>query len=192
MMPAPGKIQWEILHDDNRMENIPEFRRGKIYVMPLMILLMMMFTRFFHPFFVSVVEVEYVTKDREVGISCKIFSDDLEKAIKGFSKQDIDILKGDKKKNNELLEKYFATHLSISLDGKMYIPTYLGYENDKEATWIYLEVKNVPPPAKLDVLTDILYDYNKSQQNIIHCILDGKRQSYRLQFPEKKAAFSLN
>ena len=159
----------------------------------MMVLLMMMFTRFFHPFFVSVVEVEYVTKDREVGISCKIFSDDLEKTIEGFSKQDIDILNGDKKKNDELLKKYFAAHLSISLDGKIvYSLPISGYENDKEATWIYLEIKNVPAPAKVDVVTDILYDYNKSQQNIIHCILDGKRQSYRLQFPEKKAAFSLN
>ena len=159
--------------------------------MYLVVLLMMMFTRFFHPFFVSVVEVEYVAKDSEMGISCKVFSDDLEKTIEGFSKQDIDILNGDKKKNEELLKKYFAAHLSINLDGKMYTPSYLGYENDKEATWIYLEIKNVPAPAKVDVVTDILYDYNKSQQNIIHCILDGNRQSYRLQFPEKKASFSI-
>jgi hypothetical protein len=158
----------------------------------LLIVLLMMFTRPFHPFYVSVVEVEYVSKDREVGISCKIFSDDLEKTIEGFSKQDINILKGDKKKNDELLKKYFTAHLSVSLDGKNYTPSYLGYENDKEATWIYLEIKNVPAPAKLDVITNILYDYNKSQQNIIHCILDGKRQSCRLQFPEKRAAFSLN
>jgi hypothetical protein len=158
----------------------------------MLVLLMTMFTHFFHPFFVSVVEVEYVAKDREVGISCKVFSDDLEKTIESFSKLDIDILKGDKKTNDELLKKYFAAHLSIGLDSKTYAPSYLGYENDKDATWIYLEIVNVPAPAKIDVITDILYDYNKSQQNIIHCILEGKRQSYRLQFPEKNASFSIS
>jgi len=158
--------------------------------MPLFVLLLMMFTRFFHPFFVSVVEVEYVGKDRAIGISCKVFSDDLEKTLETFSKQDVDILKGDKKKNDEQLKKYFTAHLSITLDGKSYVPGYLGYENDKEASWIYLEIKNVSSPGKVEVITDILYDYQKSQQNIIHCILEGKRQSYRLQYPEKKAAFA--
>ena len=157
--------------------------------MPLFVLLLMMFTRFFHPFFVSVVEVEYVGKDREIGISCKVFSDDLEKTLETFSKQDVDILKGDKKKNDEILKKYFISHLSIILDGKSYAPDYLGYENDKEASWIYLEIKNVSSPGKVEVITDILYDYQKSQQNIVHYLLDGKRQSYRLQYPEKKAVF---
>ncbi len=156
----------------------------------MFVLLFVMMSRLFHPFYVSVVELEYLPKDREVGISCKVFSDDLEKTIEAFSKTDVDILKGEKKKNDALLKKYFAAHLSVGLDGKLYQPGYLGYENDKEATWIYFDIKNVPAPQKLEVLTDILYDYNKGQQNIIHCTLNGNRQSYRLQFPEKKAAFS--
>jgi hypothetical protein len=151
-----------------------------------------MLTNFFHPSYVSVVEVEYIPKDRELGISCKVFSDDLEATIKKFSGKDADILKGGKKQNDELLKSYFAAHLSIMIDGKSYPPSYLGYENDKEATWIYLDIKKINPPGRIEIITDLLYDYQKSQQNIIHCTIDGKRQSLRLQYPEKKASFSMS
>ena len=160
--------------------------------MPVFSCLLILFTNYFHPFYVSVLEVEYIPKDREVGISCKVFSDDLEATIKKFSGKDADILKGDKKKNDELLRGYFVAHLSMMIDGKTYTPKYLGYENDKEASWIYLEVKDINPPERIDIVTDLLYDFDKGQQNIIHCIIDGKRQSLRLQYPEKKAGFSRN
>jgi hypothetical protein len=160
--------------------------------MPVFSCLLILFANLFHPFYVSVLEVEYITKDREVGISCKVFSDDLEATIKKISGKEADILKGDKKNNDELLKGYFAVHLSMMVDGKTHIPKYLGYENDKEATWIYFEVKNINPPERIEIITDLLYEYQKSQQNIIHCILDGKRQSMRLQYPDKKAGFSRN
>jgi hypothetical protein len=160
--------------------------------MPVFSCLLILFANFFHPFYVSVLEVEYIPKDRQVGISCKVFSDDLEITIKKFSGKDADILKGDKMKNDELLKGYFAAHLSMMIDGKTHTPKYLGYENDKEATWIYFEVKNINPPERIEIITDLLYEYQKSQQNIIHCIIDRKRQSLRLQYPDKKAGFSRN
>jgi hypothetical protein len=146
---------------------------------------------FFHPYYVSVVEAEYEAKEKLVGISCKIFSDDLETTLKTFSGRDVDILKGDKKNNDELLKKYFAAHLWMEIDGKRYEPSFLGYENDKEATWVYLEVKDIGEMNQVDVITDMLYDFKKAQQNIIHFIANGKRQSFRLQYPEKKAGFRI-
>jgi hypothetical protein len=44
----------------------------------------------------------------------------------------VDILQGDKKKNDELLKRYFATHLLMETDGKKYDLSYLVYENGKE------------------------------------------------------------
>ena len=144
-----------------------------------------------HPSYVSVVEAEYLPKEKLMGISCKIFSDDLEYTLKTFSGKDADILKGEKKKNDDLLKRYFAFHLSMVIDGKNYQPVYLGYENDQEATWVYLELKNISPPAHIDITTDLLYDFNKSQTNIVYFIINGIRKSHRLQFPEKKVSFSM-
>jgi hypothetical protein len=38
-----------------------------------------------HPFFVSITEVEYSSKTKELGIATKFFPDDLEEALRKFS-----------------------------------------------------------------------------------------------------------
>ena len=150
------------------------------------------FSTVFHPSYVGVVEAEYLPKEKLVGISCKLFSDDLEKTMRSFSGKEIDILKGDKKINDEWLKRYFAAHLSLVIDGKPGQPVYLGYENDKETTLIYLELKNIEPPKQIGVTTDMLYDFKKAQLNIIHFIVEGKRQTYQLKYPNKKALFTID
>lgn len=159
--------------------------------MPFLLYIFISCLYLFHPSYVAVVEAEYLPKEKLMGISCKIFSDDLESTLKTFSGKEVDILKGEKKKNNDLLKRYFASHLSIVIDSHAYQPAYLGFENDNEATWVYLELKNINSPAHIDIITDLLYDFNKSQTNIVYFIINGVRKSHRLQFPEKKVSFSM-
>ena len=142
-----------------------------------------------HPFFVSVTEIEYVQKDKLLGISCKLFNDDMESTLKKFSGKNVDILKGDKITNNKLIAEYFGKHFSVVADGKVLTARVIGYENEEEAIFIYLEAPVVSVPAKLLVRTDLLYELNPAQINMVHYIVNGHRESHKMSAPQKEILF---
>ena len=142
-----------------------------------------------HPFFVSVTEIEYVQKDKLLGISCKLFSDDLESTLKNSSGKAVDILKGDKNTNNKLISAYFDKHFSLMADGKILASKVIGFENEGEAIFVYLEAPVNTPPSKLVVTSDLLYELNPSQINMMHYIVNGHRQSHKISPPQKEIIF---
>lgn len=141
-----------------------------------------------HPFYVSVTEVEYSSKTREIGIACKIFPDDLEETLRLFSKTKYDLSGAEKQKNNEALAAYFSKHLRLEINGKTQPLQFLGYENNRESTWVYFTAARVSGVKKMALITDILYEYKPEQTNIIHLNLDGKRESHRLSAPSTKVS----
>lgn len=150
----------------------------KIFLLPLMILS--------HPYFVSVTEVEYRSKEKELGISCKFYSDDLEEALKKYSKDNIDLHKGDKNKNQKIISEYIGQHMQITIENKSLQLRFIGFENDQEATWCYFEAEGISPFKNIDIETDFLYETKKEQVNLVHVTIDGNRKSSKLSNPDKK------
>jgi hypothetical protein len=142
-----------------------------------------------HPFFVSVIEAEYFKKENLVGISCKIFTDDLENALKKSSGQPVDIIKGDKTTNRQKMMAFFPKHVKVKINNKAYNYEVLGYEIDKDAAFVFLEIKNVGEPKQFEINTDLLYELDKSQVNLIHFIKNGERNTQRLTYPSTSAIF---
>ena len=154
----------------------------KTFLLPLMI--------FAHPYFVSVTEVEYRSKEKDLGISCKFYTDDLEEALKKFSKENTDLYKGDKTKNQQLIGTYIGQHLKVIIAGKPVLLKFIGFENDQEATWCYFEADDVIPFKKIDIETDFLYEIKKEQVNLVHVTIDGNRKSSKLSNPDKIISLS--
>lgn len=142
-----------------------------------------------HPFYVSVTEIEYIEKDRLLGISTKIFYDDLEKTLKNSSGREVDILNGDRKQNLAHITAYFTRHFSLKGDATQISYTVIGYEIEADAVFVYLEAAVSALPARLTVNTDLLYDLDRSQTNLLHYMINGKRQSHRLNFPNREVVF---
>jgi hypothetical protein len=65
----------------------------------------------------------------------------------------------------------------------------LGYEIEKDAVFVYLELKSADEPGKFEIDTDLLYDLDKSQVNLVHFIKNGERQTQRLTYPNTLAIF---
>ena len=63
--------------------------------------------------------------------------------------------------------------------------SYLGYEEDSESVNIYLESEVVNQPKKVETAVSLLYNLFDDQMNIIHIIVGGKRQSDRLNYPDR-------
>jgi hypothetical protein len=142
-----------------------------------------------HPFFVSVIEAEYFRKENMIGISCKIFNDDLENALKNESGTAVDILGGDKETNLRKMRPFFSKHLQVKVNNKPLNFEVLGYETEKEATFVFLELKNTGDPFRVEITTDLLYELDKSQVNLIHFIKNSDRQTEKLSFPKTRALF---
>ena len=62
---------------------------------------------------------------------------------------------------------------------------YIGYEEDQEAVNIYLESEKVNSPKKVETAVSFLYNLFDDQMNIIHIIVDGKRRSDKLSYPNR-------
>lgn len=144
-----------------------------------------------HPFHVSVIEINHNAADKTLEISCKIFTDDFEKTLAKNYNTKVDLINPpDKNAMDTLVKKYLYSHLSIKANGKPVTLNYIGFENDKEAAYGYIEVSNVPSVSKIDIGTNIMYDMFDDQVNIMHVIVNDERKSTKLNFPATEATLS--
>lgn len=127
----------------------------------------------FHPFFISLTEIKYNSKENSLEISQKIFWDDLEVHLTEIHKAKIDFLKPkDKAELDKKLKQYILQNNEILVNGKKVDLNYMGYEIEEDAAWFYLEAKQIPGPQQVEVKNSILHKHFNSQQNIINFYLD--------------------
>lgn len=143
----------------------------------------------FHPFYMTVVEAEYKSSTKELGVSCKVFPDDLEEALPKINGKKLDMKNGNKLEVNKMLSEYFSRHLKANINGKRLPLHYLGYENDNEASYIFFNITGINQVKTLGIYCDVMYEYKEEQSNIIHIIVNGKRQSFKATAPLKEVFY---
>ncbi len=142
-----------------------------------------------HPFHVSVIEINHNAADRTLEISCKIFTDDFEKILAKNFKTKVDLINPvDKAPMDSLVKKYLLSHLSISVNNKPVALEFIGFENEKEAAYGYIQADYVPVLNRISISTNIMYDQFDDQVNIMHVIVNGNRKSTKLNFPDTEAS----
>jgi hypothetical protein len=128
-----------------------------------------------HPFFISLTEMRYNPNTKKMEIAQKIFWDDLEVALAKDFKESVDFLNPkDKTKLNNQIKTYLLKHNQVWVNGKPLSLTYLGYEVDEEAAWIYMESSPAELPKTVEVRNTILVEEFSGQQNIIHVYFQSK------------------
>jgi hypothetical protein len=144
-----------------------------------------------HPYYVSVTEIKHNAKAQSIEVSCRMYSDDAETALKKLSAERVDILNPKSKAQVDLLiSKYVPQHLKIVVNGKAIVLQYVGYEFESEAIWCYFEAKNVRSVKRMDVSNNLLYAEHAEQINMMHVSVNGERKSTKLDNPQSSAAFS--
>ena len=138
-----------------------------------------------HPFFVSVIEVNHNAKDATVEVSVRIFNEDFEKTLQKRTTTRLDIIKP---ADNAFLDKQIANYLTekikFKVNGQPVILNYLGHEIQNESVWSYLEVPKTANMKKLEIDCSLLYDFEKTQSNIIHVKNGTAEKSYKLDYPK--------
>ena len=143
-----------------------------------------------HPFFVSVIEINHNTKEATVEISVRIFTEDLEKTLQKYATNKMDIINPtDKALLEKQINQYISQKLKLKINGQSITLNYIGHEIQKESVWSYFEVTKIAEIKKVDIDCTILYDFEKSQSNIIHIKSKGVDKSYKLDFPKNVTVF---
>ena len=142
-----------------------------------------------HPFYVSVTELNHNAAEKTVEVSCKLFTDDFEKALTKQFKTPVDLAHPkNKEQADKLISAYLQQHLQVKLDGKTAVLQYVGYEQEGEAAWCYLQITEVTaPPKQMQLNANMLYELYDTQINIIHATVNGKRQSTKISNPQSVA-----
>jgi hypothetical protein len=144
-----------------------------------------------HPLYISVTEMNYNATDKNLEISCKIFTDDFEKTLANSYKAKVDLTKpADKNEADRMVKEYVKSHLLLKIDNKAVPLEFVGFEKENDAVWSYFEVQHISvAPKKIDIVNSILYDTYDKQINLMHVSVGGNRKSYRLNYPDKEAGF---
>jgi len=144
-----------------------------------------------HPFFVSTTDINYNSKDKELEISVRIFTDDFENTLRKYHTSKIDILHpANQEEMNGFVNDYIQKHLHLKVNGKAVQMNFVGYEQQSESIWSYFEVKNISNVQKIDIVNSLLHDYTSNQENMLHVRASNKDFSYKLDYPDTNASFS--
>jgi len=143
-----------------------------------------------HPFYVSVIDINHNAKDKILEVSVRIFTEDFEDILKKDFHTKVDLTSpADKAAVNKMINTYVLNKLQLKVDGKPVALHYIGYEIQRESTWSYFEVDNVPALKKMDINCNLLYDFEDKQMNIFHVKFNRQEKSYKLDNPKISASF---
>jgi hypothetical protein len=148
-------------------------------------LLIHFFIGFFHPFFVSVTEINHNKQEKSLEISIRIFTDDFENTLRMYAPdKKVDLMNPPVSgAMDSLVKSYIQSKIRIEVNGAGKPMQYVGFERVEESIWAYFEVTGVPELKKLKIKDPILYEYKKEQINMVHVISGANRQSRKLDNP---------
>lgn len=143
-----------------------------------------------HPFYVSVTEFNFNEKEKLMEITCKVFLDDLEKALKTQTNSTVELTSpAVPKKAQEIVSAYFRKRLQLKLDDKSTQLEFVGYEKEAASVWVYFQVSNINTVKKITVTNNILYEMHFNQISIMHAQVGNNKKSTRITNPEANAGF---
>ncbi|RYF90289.1 MAG: hypothetical protein EOO03_04035 [Chitinophagaceae bacterium] len=144
-----------------------------------------------HPIYVSVAEVEYNSKAKTLEVSCKLFTDDFEKALRAEYKTNVDLINPpNRAAMDKLVNDYVQKHFSITVNGRQVALKYLGFEEIEEGIYSYFEASNVQQPTTVHFYNNLLYAHHEQQMGLMHVKVNGHSKSTKLNNPETRATVS--
>ena len=142
-----------------------------------------------HKFYMSLTDVHYNEEARNLELTSRFFTDDVERAISS----DEALLKINESMDDRflpLLEEFYEESVAISWNSKEQELVFLGYEVENELLWCYAEVRDIKQAKELSVEGRWLFDQFDDQVNIINVHI-GDVQSAYLNPDDRKHVFSL-
>lgn len=143
-----------------------------------------------HPYFVGVTEIKIDPKSKHMGVSCKLFVDDVQDAIFQQTGQKIN-LAAKRPQDQLLLKNYLLSKLRIQWGNVNVSLVMLGYDIEEEGVWCYFE-SNIRGKAKsLVVCNRALFETLESQTHFLHLTHGTTKMHWKITNPEDCHTFDM-
>jgi hypothetical protein len=131
-----------------------------------------------HAFHLSKTDMVFQPKEKTLQITMHLFIDDLEIALEKQGKKSLLIgTEKEKSGTNELITNYLQQNLNLTINNKKMPFSFVGKEptTDRQALWIYLEVKNLKNIKSLTVENKVLTEVHADQKNMVQIMVPSKK-----------------
>ncbi|MBS1636962.1 MAG: hypothetical protein JST26_13675 [Bacteroidetes bacterium] len=143
-----------------------------------------------HPYYLGVTEIKYNSKTSVMELSMKLFTGDLEDALRKTTGKPVDLLNPkDKAEMYALLRDYIKKRFTLKINGNISDIHLLGYEKEEDAVWIYMQTSKVKKPKTVDIDNSLLFDYLPQQIQIVHVTVGDSKQSAKVTNPDHIFSF---
>ena len=155
---------------------------------PIVFLIILCFNLFsFHPYYVSIVEIDQNAETKTLQMSVRIFTNDLEKALINEGKEDFFLGTGKENKDaQKWVHNYLNSHFEIYVNGELMPLNFVGKEYEADLTWLYFESDTVGTITSLEVKADFLMEIHDTQTNLVHTNVNGEKRSLILRKGREK------
>lgn len=134
-----------------------------------------------HPLHLSVMEITWDEREKELEIMLRVFSDDLELAIRHAKNDpDLNVLTASQTTIDALAWAYLQPRFVLAADGKKLPVKYLGHEAEEDVLIFYIQVQPIKKFATIDITNAVLTEYYDDQANIVNMTVNHKTKSLKL------------
>jgi hypothetical protein len=136
-----------------------------------------------HAFHISKTDMVFKPSEKSMQITMHIFIDDLEEALEKQGKSKLFVgSERESQEANDLIINYLKNNFNVQINGKQTPYTWVGKETtkDKQALWLYLEIKNIREVRNISVENRVLTEVFTDQKNIVQVNIPTKKQGYFL------------
>jgi hypothetical protein len=133
-----------------------------------------------HAFHLSKTDIVFQPKEKTVQITMHVFIDDLELALGKQGKTSLSVgTEKEKAGVNDLITKYLQQNFNLTINNKKTALSFVGKEAtaDRQALWMYLEVKDVKNIKTLTVENKVLTEVHADQRNMVQVIVPSKKSN---------------
>jgi hypothetical protein len=129
-----------------------------------------------HAYHTSITELRYNPAKKQVEISFKIFTDDLEKALSQGQPASVHL--DEQPRASVLAAAYIQRCVRVgSRPGEALPIQFLGMQHEQDAYWLYAKVAVPHPLTSLRLRQTLMLDMYSDQMNIVNIEAGGQKQS---------------
>lgn len=145
-----------------------------------------------HDFHTSIANGKLNPKSGDLEITLKVFTDDLELAIKNNTNIELNLLSTTPHSEADLLiENYILRRFQIKKPGENLQLNYIGNEIEVDITFIYLNINKMTVENELSIRNTVFFDTFDDQSNIVNIKIQDKMYSVFLNAANPEKTFEL-
>jgi hypothetical protein len=141
-----------------------------------------------HKYYVSICDLAYNEEKGTIEGYIKLTAHDLEKILQSEFPQKVVLEEvSDSSDIGIVMQNYLHENVALYSNGKKATLSYIGKEVTlRDELYIYISFSNISDPGSIELYSNLLYEYFKSQQNIVHYKYKDLTKSVTLTLAKKR------